>query len=68
MMPATLVLVIGAGLMIRSFLRLQQVELGFHTSQVLTVRMSLLPGKPGSQAQVIADILRRLRALPSCLR
>jgi putative ABC transport system permease protein len=62
-----LVLVIGAGLMIRSLLRLHQVELGFHTERVLTVRMVLLPGKPRSQAQVIDDILRRLRTLPQVI-
>jgi len=59
-----LVLVIGAGLMIRSLLRLYQVELGFRPERVLTVRMVLLPGKPTSQGQVVEDILRRLRSLP----
>jgi putative ABC transport system permease protein len=59
-----LVLVTGAGLMIRSLLRLHRVELGFHAERVLTVRMVLLPGKPPSQAQVVDDILRRVRALP----
>jgi putative ABC transport system permease protein len=62
-----LVLVIGAGLMIRSFLRLQQVELGFRPERVLTVRMLLLPGKPESQAQVLDDIVRRVRTLPQVL-
>jgi len=59
-----LVLVIGAGLMVRSLLRLQQTDLGFTSERLLTVRMFLLPGKPASQAQVVADILQRLRSLP----
>ena len=62
-----LVLVIGAGLMIRSFLRLHNTELGFQAERVLTMRMMLLPGKPASQTQVVADILRRVRSLPQVI-
>lgn len=59
-----LVLVVGAGLMIRSLLRLHQINLGFQPERVLTMRMLLLPGKPPSQAQFIGDVLHRVRALP----
>lgn len=56
-----LVLVVGAGLMIRSVLRLGQVEPGFQADRVLTVQMMLLPSKPQFHVEVVEDMLRRVR-------
>ena len=60
-----LVLVSGAGLTVRSFLRLARVNTGFHTENVLTVRMLLLPvEKEKYHADVVKEMLDRIRALP----
>ena len=60
-----LMLVTGAGLMIRSFLRLNHVEPGFQAERVLTLRMLLLPARERVfHAQVVNDVLERVRALP----
>ncbi|HKQ91190.1 MAG TPA: ABC transporter permease [Blastocatellia bacterium] len=63
----TLVLLVGAGLLIRSFWRLQQVDPGFKTDNVLTLRLSLPRSRytDGAQAASFFDRLQeRLAALP----
>jgi predicted permease len=61
------VLLIGAVLLIRSFLAIRQVKPGFDSQDVLTMRMSLTGPefeKPAAVAQVIHEGVRRISALP----
>jgi putative ABC transport system permease protein len=70
-----LVLLVGSGLMIRSFIKLRQVDLGFSAHNVLTMRVPLPtvkypvpltatdPRDPGGLA-FYDQLLTRLRALP----
>jgi len=63
----TLVLLIGAGLLIKSFERLSSQNPGFNPSNVLTMELSLPPSKYGQEPQQAAfftDLLGRTRALP----
>lgn len=63
-----LVLVSGAGLMVRSFIRLVSVDTGFRSENVLTVRMLLLPvTKEEYHAEAVKEMLDRIRALPGVL-
>ncbi|MGH9938812.1 MAG: ABC transporter permease, partial [Blastocatellia bacterium] len=64
-----LVLLAGAGLMINSLLRLQRVELGYETENILTMQLALPEAKyPDSQPeQTVAfyrQLVERVRALP----
>ena len=61
------VLLIGAGLMLRSLWRLQAVDAGIRTDGVLSMRVALNFSKyntPPLRAQVIDDIAERVRTLP----
>jgi putative ABC transport system permease protein len=61
------VLVTGAGLMIRSVVALQRVDLGFDPSNVLTMRIALPQASYEKQEEVVAAyerLLERVRALP----
>jgi putative ABC transport system permease protein len=63
----TLVLLIGAGLALRSFLRLNQVDMGFDPRNLLTLRAILPDAKyPGIEKKraFFDQALQRLEALP----
>jgi putative ABC transport system permease protein len=62
-----LVLLIGAGLMIRSFLSLQMVDPGFNPHNVLSMVVSVAGSKeadPGRRGIFYAQLLERVRSLP----
>ena len=60
-----LVLFIGAGLLIKSFLRLRSVNLGFQPEGVLTAQISLHHGQ--SQVTFFEQLFERVQALPGVL-
>src|SRR5207249_1807084 len=63
----SLVLLVSAGLLIRSFLLLRQVNPGFNPNHVLTLDMNLPKAKyPNLQQQVsfVEQLLKRLEILP----
>ncbi len=63
----SVVLLVGAGLLVRAFLRLQQVDVGFHPEHVLTFRVSLAGPRYQSLAtrNTFSRTLRaKLAALP----
>jgi putative ABC transport system permease protein len=63
-----LILLIGASLFVRSFLNLQNAQVGFDTSPLLTMRF-YLPGSAyetsDAKTQRVQDILRRIEGVPS---
>jgi predicted permease len=63
----SLMLLIGAGLMMRSFVRLQQVKPGFDPENVLTMRVGLPGSKydtPEKRRIFYKEMLERIGALP----
>ncbi len=62
-----LVLLIGAGLLVRSFMAMSQVRLGFDSNNVLALQIDLPGARYPTEAQRAAffeDLETRLRALP----
>jgi predicted permease len=59
-----LVLLIGAGLMIRSFARLQALQIGFSPDHVMTMRVDLPRYKPEAAVSFDEQLISRVRALP----
>jgi len=65
-----LTLLVGAGLMIRSLMRLQNVPLGFAPNHVLTMQLALPTAKYGQGAPRVNffnQLLQRLRATPGVI-
>ena len=63
----SIVLLIGAGLMVKSFARLREVKLGFNPERTLTLNLSLpranYPSPPPMKA-FYREVLDRIRAVP----
>ena len=62
-----LVLLVGAGLLLKSFSKLVSVDEGFRTDHILTALITLAPSNyptPESRAQFTGNLLRNLQALP----
>jgi len=66
-MALALVLLVGAALLIRTFLAIREVNPGFDAHNVVTMRMSLTGPqfeKAAGLAQLVRDGVRRIRVLP----
>ncbi len=66
----SLLLLSGAGLLMRSFLAERQVDIGIPTGQLLTTQLSLPPKQyktTESQARFLRDLLPRLQNLPGVI-
>ncbi len=63
----SLVLLVGAGLLMRSFVKLQSVDLGLNPDNILVARLPLPRGQykdAAAKQRFFEELLRRLHALP----
>jgi putative ABC transport system permease protein len=59
------VLLVGAGLMIKSFVRLTNVDIGFDSKNVLSLQLDMLSrSKKAEQTDFVREVLGRTSALP----
>jgi putative ABC transport system permease protein len=59
-----LVLLVGAGLLVRTLVRLQNVPLGFDPHNVLTMVVAKSPGEPEQTGEFYKQLTERIKALP----
>jgi predicted permease len=64
----TLVLLVGSALLVRSFMRLAEVDLGFRSERILTAELRIpdltYPVPGGARDALLQRLLMRLRSLP----
>jgi predicted permease len=61
----SLLLLVGAGLMVRSFLNLQRIDVGFRADRTLTIRVALPQKDKAEQVpQLAIELMSRVAALP----
>jgi putative ABC transport system permease protein len=58
------VLLVGSGLLLRTFSKMLQIDLGFNPAHVLTMRLFLSDSDPAKRASTIDRMLDRVNALP----
>ena len=61
------ILLAGAGLLVKSFLRLREIDPGFNADNVLAMRLSLPPGKyeqAEPRAQIYKQLVDQIKATP----
>ena len=58
------VLLVGAGLLLHSFLRVLDVDLGFEPSRTAAIKVDFDDSKPERRGAVLSDMLQRIRAVP----
>lgn len=63
-MAIAVVLLVGAGLLLRSFANLTRVDLGFRPAHVLTMGLFLGGHDPAGRAGMVSRIVDRVRELP----
>lgn len=67
-LSVSLVLLIGAGLLVRSFVKLSQTQMGFPTENLLSLRVNLAGpnyARAETQLRFYQDVLDRMKLLPA---
>jgi predicted permease len=59
-----MVLLTGAGLLVRSFVGVLHTDVGFHPENILTVQLGLTDSSVPQTAQFYRDVMQRIGALP----